>query len=377
MATKAGAKGKRVWWVGPTYSIARLGWREAKFLASQIPGSIPHKGSLTIDFSSGGMIAFRSSDVPENLRGEGLDLLIMDEADFQPEEVWSEVLRPALADRKGAAIFISTPNIEGGWFNRIYLSGQLGNPDNVPYLNKPNASADNIKSWQFSSYTNPYLDYKEIEKAKEELPSIIFRREFLAEFVSVVGARVKREWLKYVDNIPSNLTVSMGVDLAISEKASADYTAIVVLGRDPTGILYVLDAQRIRASFAEQIIFIKQTADKWKPEIIAVEDVGYQRSIIQTLNHQTSLNVHGVRPDRDKIARFSPLEARFEQGQIYLNRNLPIPFEAELLSFPVAEHDDFCDAFGYAWLAYDLIRKDEIISIPQMPIVGRRYVSAY
>ena len=358
IAVKGAAEGERVWWVAPTYTIANLGFREAAGVSKQLPYPvIIQPGAMQIMFPSGGFIRFKSSDIPQNLRGEGLDRLIMDEADFQPEEVWTEVLRPALADRKGDAIFISTPNIEGGWFHRLWQIGMDG-------------SDSEFKSWQFSSYTNPLIDPAEIDRAKAELPSIVFRREFMAEFVSTKGARVKREWLKYEDRSPQGLKIVMGVDLAISERESADYTAVCVLGRSSEGKLYVLDVQRIRASFSQQKTFIKQLAEKWRPSVVGIEDVAYQKAMVQEISAGTSLNVKGVRPDRDKVSRFAPLEGRYERGEIVHLRDLPGAWENELLAFPAGNHDDMVDAMSIAWAAMGE-GEGVTLSVPSAPIRGR------
>ena len=359
IAVKAASEGKRVWWVAPTYSIAQLGMREARYLASQIPGTVAKYGAMTLLVPpDDGFIMFKSSEIPDNLRGEGLDLLIMDEADFQHESVWTEVLRPALADKKGSAIFISTPNVEGGWFHKLWLLGQSGKDPEV-------------KSWQFSSYTNPFIDPREIDRAKSELPSITFRREFLAEFVSSTGARIKRDWLKYEDRAPTRIDgmkIAIGIDLAISERDSADWTAAAVLGRDADGVVHVLDVQRIKASFHEQQKFIKILADRWKPDILGIEDVAYQRSMIQEISASTSLHVVGIKPDKDKVSRFAPLEARYELGQVVHLRDLPSAFENELLSFPAGEHDDQIDAMSIAWSALSELKEKPTFTIPARAI---------
>jgi len=138
------------------------------------------------------------------------------------------------------------------------------------------------------------------------------------------------------------------VDLAISEKATADYTAAAALGRDPDGNLHVLDVQRMRGSFNEQITFIKHMAAKWNPFVVAIEDVNYQKVLIQQLSADTSLNVRGIKPISDKVSRFAPLEARYELGQVYHVRGLPQEFESELLSFQIGSIDDMCDALAYS-----------------------------
>lgn len=360
---KAAYEGKKVWWVGPTYQVARLGWREITVLASQLPGEVIIKeGALVIEFpASGGFIAFKSADSPDNLRGEGLDLLIMDEADFIKAEVWEQILRPSLADRKGGAIFISTPRYEGGWFHKMYLKGMSGKDKD-------------FKSYHFTSYDNPYIDPKEIDQSKDEIPSIVFRQEFLAEFVGAEGARVRQEWIKYetlpAESVYRNWKIALGVDLAISEKSSADYTAVAVIGRDEEGIVHILDIRRDRLTFAKQVEMIKTMVTKWQPNIIGVEDVGYQRVMVQTISAETNLAVKGIRSTKDKITNFLALETRYEHGQVIHSKELPAYFEQELLSFPHGTHDDTVDACR---IAFEVLRQICITpSIPLPPIVTEK-----
>ena len=100
-------KGKRAWWVAPTFSIARVGWRAIESAAMSFPQEIRPKVSIAnmeVHFDNGGFIAAKSADNPQRLRGEGLDFLVMDEAAFVKPEVWREVLRPTLTERKGGAL---------------------------------------------------------------------------------------------------------------------------------------------------------------------------------------------------------------------------------------------------------------------------------
>ena len=113
MCLETALNGKRAWWVAPTYTIARVGWRDIQEAARSFPESLEPTISLVnmeVKFPwSGGSIAVRSADSPHRLRGEGLDFLVMDEAAFVKEDVWHQVLRPTLTERKGGALFISTP----------------------------------------------------------------------------------------------------------------------------------------------------------------------------------------------------------------------------------------------------------------------------
>jgi predicted phage terminase large subunit-like protein len=341
----------RIWWIAPTYAVAGIAWQQIKGTLSFIHPSLYtiHEADRTISFKDAGFISFKSAERPENLRGESLSYAIFDEADFIDETVWYDSIRPSLADQKGGAIFISTPFRENSWFHLMWKAGQTGNDPEV-------------KSWQFSSYTNPFLDPKEIDAAKESLSSLTFRREFMAEFVGSAGARIKREWLKYFDKPPGNLDVVLGVDLAVSLKQEADYTAACVLGRARDGIIYVLAVERMRGSFGEQQLFIKQLANKWKPRLVAVEQVAYQAVMIQQLQATTKLAVRGFKTNKDKVTRFAPVEARFEHGQVLLDRDLPSYFESELLEFPVSLHDDCVDSMSIAWEALGLTPATAIVA---------------
>jgi hypothetical protein len=71
--------------------------------------SQPNETDLRIYLITGGTICLRGADSYDSLRGDGLDFLVLDEFASIAREAWPEVLRPALADRRGKALFIGTP----------------------------------------------------------------------------------------------------------------------------------------------------------------------------------------------------------------------------------------------------------------------------
>ena len=348
LALECALRGGRVWWVAPIYAQSLIAWRLLVPMARQLPGAVVRESEHVIRLGDG-EIWCKSADRPDTLRGEGLDLLVMDEADFIEESVWTESLRATLADRRGRALFISSPRVENGWFHRLFLDGQKGRGD--------------VASWQFPSATNPHLDPEEIEAARVSTPSIVFRREFGAEFVSAAGARVQRAWIRS-GVAPPDLEVVMGVDLAISVRDGADWTAAAVLGRAKDGTLWVLAVERLRASFHQVLGFIEGMADRWRPSVIGIESVQFQAAVVQELLRTTKLPVREVRPDRDKVTRFQPLEARYEQGLVRHAPDLAPDFERELLGFPVAEHDDQVDALSCAWAVLGEARAYSFTRVP-------------
>ena len=119
MCMEIALRGGRAWWVAPTFAIARVGWRDIQATTQSFPKEIePNISIANMEFTlaNGGQIAVRSADNPQRLRGEGLDFIVMDEAAFVKPDVWQEVLRPTLTERKGSALFISTPMGMNNWF---------------------------------------------------------------------------------------------------------------------------------------------------------------------------------------------------------------------------------------------------------------------
>lgn len=327
--------GGRVFWIAPTYKIAEVGWREIKGLARQLHATIREQDKRASLGQTRGWIQVRSADDPQSLRGEGLNFCVFDECAYTREEAWTEAIRPALADRQGSALFISSPNGKN-WFHRLWSQGLQGAPD--------------WQSWQFPTGSNPYIPPAEIDAARAEMFSLTFQQEFEARFVDATGAVLQRGWLHYAEP-PAGLPTVLGVDLALSTKEGADWTAIVAMARDAAGTVYVRDAQRIRAPFHQVLQFIQQMAAKHNPVVIAIEAVQYQAAVVQELLRTTRLPVRGVKPDKDKLTRFLPLAARYEQSLVQHAPGVPGWFEDELLAFPVGEHDDGVDAAAHAFAA--------------------------
>jgi hypothetical protein len=97
-----------------------------------------HESELRVDLA-GGQVRLYGADNPDALRGLYLDGVVLDEyADMDPR-LWSEVIRPALADRQGWAVFIGTPRgrnafydiwqrsrAEPGWFSLVLKASESG-----------------------------------------------------------------------------------------------------------------------------------------------------------------------------------------------------------------------------------------------------------
>jgi predicted phage terminase large subunit-like protein len=331
---KGALEGYPVAWFAPNSKLFDEVWWQAVTLLRPIARRIDSQKNR-IDLLTGSPIDFwtlHNTDDPG--RGRKYGTVVIDEAAIIPGErlrrQWLEAIRPTLTDYKGGAWFVSSPK-GGNYFKEIYDT----------------ATGDDWARWQLPTVNNPFIDPSEIEKARLGLPSIVFEQEYLARFVDVEGARIKREWLRYGEAPERFDRLTMGVDLAISTRDDADYTAAVVLGAN-AGNTWVLHAERTRTGFNGALAFIESIARKYNPSIVAVESVQYQAAVVEQLLRNTNLPVQAIKPDRDKLTRFLPLEARYEQGLVWHTGNLQ-DYEDELLSFPHGAHDDLVDASAYAY----------------------------
>lgn len=163
-----------VWWVAPTYDIADIGFDAVEEALPEVAiQSVKRTKPKAIDLVNGARISFRSADRPDSLRGEGLDLLIVDEAAMVPERAWAAELRPTLSDTLGEMIAISTPNGRN-WFHDWW---QRGTTDDHP----------TVSSWRAPTYENPHVPDSEVDAAKRELPNRVWEQEYLAEFKDESG----------------------------------------------------------------------------------------------------------------------------------------------------------------------------------------------
>lgn len=165
-----------IWIVSPKYAQTAIMWRMIKkYLPKQYIKDIK-EGELVIELVNGSTIWAKSADNPDALVGEGLDLLIMDEAARVKPDAWEVALQPALSDKKGSAIFISTPKGKN-WFYNLYLMGN--NEELYP----------EYKSFNYPSFANTTIEgfTDEVLRRKETTPELIFRQEYMAEFIEGGG----------------------------------------------------------------------------------------------------------------------------------------------------------------------------------------------
>jgi len=329
--------GKPVGFFAPNYKLLLDVWTDMQRTLWPVTRKA-NKKEMRIELITGGKIDFWTLQDPDAGRGRKYTRVVIDEAAHARylKDAWERAIAPTLTDYRGDAWFISTPR-GLNYFHELFQRGRNGQAD--------------WASFHMPTLTNPHIDPAEIERYRNELPELVFRQEYLAEFVTFGAGLVKPEHL--IDLSAPNLPVMLGVDLAISEKQGADWTAIVAMSRDPdSGIVYIKEVERHRVGFHEVLQRIKAAAARHNPRVIVIEQTQYQASVVQELTRTTGLPVRGIRPDRDKLTRFVPLLTRYEQHMVRHDpAGVPSWFREELLAFPHGQHDDAVDAAAHAFHA--------------------------
>lgn len=189
-----------VFYVAPTQGQARdIMWQVLLEIGHPVIAS-SHVNNLQMKLVNGATIALKGADRPETMRGVSLRFLVMDEyADMKPE-VWEQILRPALADQKGDALFIGTPMGRNHFYD-LYTYACVSDDDT-------------FVGYHFTSYDNPLLDPEEIEAAKKSMSSFSFRQEFMASFEAQGSELFKEDYIKFSEEEPEQGQFYIAVDLA-------------------------------------------------------------------------------------------------------------------------------------------------------------------
>lgn len=211
-----------------------------------------------------------------------------------------------------------------------------------------------------SIWPERFPDKESIRKLRSMQPSEKFwQQEFLLKIIPSDEQLVLPEHIKYYNKLPSTdegdfRIIYVGVDPAVSEKETADYTAIVPIqlhDYGPEMQAYVLPpiVKRIRVSeLVEEMKLLGTALDN--PSFL-VENVGAQDYLVQYLKDQTLLDVEGFNPGgRDKRTRLALVTPAMERGQVLFPRRGAKLLITQLLGFGREQHDDLVDAFVIAML---------------------------
>jgi phage terminase large subunit-like protein len=337
-----------VFYVAPTQGQARdIMWNLLLEIGSPVIKS-SHINNQQIKLINGSTISLKGADRPETMRGISLFYVCLDELSEMKPEVWELILRPALADLKGSALFIGTPTGRNHFYS-MYIYGQGDDPD--------------WESWHFTSYDNKLIDKGEIDSAKKSMSSYAFRQEFMASFEARGSEMFKEEWVKFEEEEPKTGDYYIAVDLAGFAEAGKskardkrlDSTALAIVKVGEYG-WWVKDIIHGRWDLNETAIKIFNAVRDYEPISVGIEKGIARQAVISPLSDlmrqynryfRVEELTHGNKSKTDRV--MWALQGRFENGAIKLNKgSWNEVFLDEMFQFPDAlTHDDTIDALAY------------------------------
>jgi hypothetical protein len=260
---KTASYGQHIAYITPSYKLAKIFFSK---LAAALP--FPNNQSnLTMQFPNQGSVEFFTGERLDNLRGRKFHGVIIDEASFIPnlEDGWLNSIRPTLTDYKGWGWFLSTPRGKN-FFYSLYMKQE-----------------DGWQSFKYSTYDNPYIDTKEIDEAKRQLPAPVFEQEYMANPMENAANPFGSDNIKNcIKPLSNQEPVCFGIDLAKS------YDWSVIIGLDAGGNVCYLDR------FQKDWHTTKQTILKLPRKPMLLDSTGVGDPIFEELQ-RAGLMVEGLK----------------------------------------------------------------------------------
>lgn len=258
-----------------------------------------NSADLIMTFKNGSTIRMVSAETDQNLRGLTLTHLVIDEAAYIKESLWTEVLKPAFMIRGKKALFVSTPRGKN-WFAKIF---EWGEDQTFP----------DWASYRITTSENPYINPEDIEQAQRTLPRNTFLSEYLGVFLDSAGSvfngygRVctletfpakKKEGEKYY----------AGLDLALAN----DYTVLTVF--DSKGNL--VDYHRENKTSWEEIIdAVGEKIKHWNCEcLVELNSIG--SVVYEILRKRHGSKITSIHTGTNKGDLIEKLKHSIAEGKI-------------------------------------------------------------
>lgn len=246
--------------------------------ASQLSSSITRSTQTQLEFSNGSKILSLPGSNPDSIRGFTINLILIDEAAFVPEELF-HVIYPSITSVKGTVVLISTPGLSSGEFYRAcqpeseYTHMHLTHKDAV-----------------FEDGT-PLVDPAELEReiqrnGGEDSPA--YRQEYLAEFTDSDGAFFQLAAIQAaVASDAEQISVGhpdrrycIGLDVGMVH----DFTVSTVLDYTDPENMVVVEIQRYTNCTEDEIAFkVGDQASRFNPTKILVDDGNAGKGVIREI----------------------------------------------------------------------------------------------
>lgn len=337
-------KKARIAYIAPTFQQARdISWEQLKNRLATIDANV-NESRLEVRFNNiqgtESTIVLRGWESIETLRGQSYDLVVLDEVASMRYfwESWQEVVRPTLTDRKGQAMFISTPK----GFNHFY---ELFNEE---------SRDKNFKSFHFTSYDNPNIPKEEIDEARNQLTEDQFAQEYLADFRKQEGLVYKEFNRK--NHIYQEAEIDRAEFIAGVDFGYTNPTCVLDIIRDRQDRYWVVGEWYKTGKTHEQVAeyIANQDYNKVFPDPASPEAI--------KILEDKRVNVYEVVKGQDSIATgIQKVRELFKQRRLFIHESCKnLIWELETYAYPekkamhnesetpIKENDHALDALRYA-----------------------------
>ena len=331
-----GAKGRNFWWVAPVVAQAKIAFRR---MCRAIPVEMRkvNLSEMTITIANDAVITFKSGEIPDNLYGDDVWAIVLDEASRMREEAF-HACRSTLTATNGPMRIVGNVKGRKNWFYVLSRRAQ-GGEHGMRWT----------KITAYDAIAGGVLDQKEIDDAKSVLPESVFRELYLAEPSDDGGNPFGVKYIEraYRPNEPRGKTESYGGDLA----KSFDYT--VLTGLDGCGVQSYFDRWQGSLSGTTQRI-----AAQVKGVKCAIDATGLGVMPAESLQAQGDNYIPVTFTQKTKQALLESLVVAIQRGEIIITDettfNELMEFEFEhtrtgiVYSAPPGLHDDCVIALALA-----------------------------
>ncbi|MEL6243835.1 MAG: phage terminase large subunit [Pseudomonadota bacterium] len=329
-----------------------------------------------------------STSVGGTLTGRGGDIIVIDDP-IKPDEAMSETTRRRVIDwyastlssrlndkAKGAVILVmqrlheedlAGHLLEAGGWDHLSLPAIAEEHEEIPL------AAGIVHTRKPGDVLHPEREtLANLERQKSVMGSALFSAQYQQSPVPAEGLHVKREWFRRYAVAPEKQQGDLIVqswDTASRDNTFSDWSVCVtalIRNRDVS----ILDVSRGRLKFPDLMKKVSDLADHWQPDSLLIEDAASGHQLIDMLKRNSSPTIPrpiAIKPEGDKVSRFSGQTARIEAGDLILPEEAPwlAGFERELLGFPNLKHDDQVDALTQL-LAWRTPIRQQIITGPEL-----------
>jgi predicted phage terminase large subunit-like protein len=188
--------------------------------------------------------------------------------------------------------------------------------------------------------------YKDLMKLKVEIGQRAFMSEYLNLAPSSSGVVFQESDFIYYDeeDLPSNLEKYTFWDIALTDKTTSDYNAIVTIARSKKGILYVIEARIFKSKMHIALNTAYEQAIKHRPRIFGIETIQAQTEVLRQFNSLLiqrgvyKIRTKGIRPRGKKQARIETLQPLIENGTLRFRKADRLLIE-QLIGYPNISDD--------------------------------------